>query len=61
MTERDEPVARLEPIADASDPIALAGPGRPPRDTSLAAVEPLKLTRGPPPSEILDEMRADSS
>jgi prevent-host-death family protein len=63
VTERGEPVARLEPIVDASDPIArLELEGRIVRRATrdLATVEPLKLALERPLSDILDEMREDT-
>ena len=63
VTERGEPVARLEPIADESDPVTrLERQGRIVRRASgdLATVRPLKLDLERPLSEILEEMREDT-
>ena len=64
VTERGQPVARLEPIVDPADAIArLESEGRIVRRATgdLAAIRPLKLTLERPLSQLLDEMRADSS
>ena len=63
VTERGEPVARLEPIVDEDDPLArLERQGRIlKRSTSdLAKIRPLKLDLEKPLSAILDEMREDT-
>jgi prevent-host-death family protein len=65
VTERGEPVARLEPLADADDVItrlerrgliARRATGR----GDLSGVKPLKLELERPLSELVDEMREDT-
>ena len=63
VTERGQPVARLEPIVDESDPLArLERQGRILRRGAgdLAAVQPLKLDLDRPLSGLVDELREDS-
>lgn len=63
VTERGEPVARLEPIVDASDPIVrLEREGRIVHRGSgdVSGVRPLKLELERPLSAILDELREDT-
>jgi len=63
VTERGQPVARLEPIEDADDPIArLEREGRIARRGrgDLSKIRPLKLDLERPLSAILDEMREDT-
>jgi len=62
VTERGVAVARLEPIVDASDPIArLDAEGRIVRRArrDLARVQPLKLRLDRPLSALLDELRQE--
>jgi prevent-host-death family protein len=63
VTERGQPVARLEPIVDEHDPIArLQREGRLIRRGTGRLADlppPLKLDLERPLSEILDEMRED--
>jgi prevent-host-death family protein len=63
VTERGEPVARLEPIADVRDPIVrLEREGRIVRRGSgdVSGVRPLKLELERPLSALLDELREDT-
>jgi len=63
VTERGEPVARLEPIVDASDAVArLEAEGRIARRATrnLGDVQPLKLRLDRPLSALLDELRQDT-
>lgn len=63
VTERGQPVARLEPIFDEDDPIAsLERQGRIVRRGTgdLSTIRPLKLDLERPLSTILDELREDT-
>jgi len=63
VTERGQPVARLEPITDADDPIAaLERQGRIVKRGvgDLSRIRPLKLELERPLSAILEEMREDT-
>lgn len=63
VTERGEPVARLEPIADEGDPVArLERQGRIVRRGrgDLSAIQPLKRDLERPLSALLDEMGEDT-
>ncbi len=63
VTERGQPVARLEPIVHHDDPIArLERQGRILRRGSgdLSKIRPLRLDLERPLSAILDELREDT-
>jgi prevent-host-death family protein len=63
VTERGQPVARLEPLLDANDPLArLENQGRIlSRGTGdLSKMRPLKLELERPLGAILDELREDT-
>ena len=63
VTERGQPVARLEPIVDESDPLArLEREGRILRRGTgdLSRIRPLKLELEQPLSTIVDELRQDT-
>jgi prevent-host-death family protein len=63
VTERGQPVARLEPIVDESDPVArLEREGRILRRATgdLSKLRPLKLELEQPLSTIVDELRQDT-
>jgi prevent-host-death family protein len=63
VTERGQPVARLEPIVDERDPVVrLEQQGRVLRRGrgDLSTIRPLKLDLERPLSETLDELREDT-
>jgi prevent-host-death family protein len=63
VTERGQPVARLEPIVDERDPVArLERQGRVLRRATrdLARIRPLRLELERPLSSILEELREDT-
>jgi prevent-host-death family protein len=63
VTERGQPVARLEPIVDERDPVArLERQGRLLRrgKGDLSKIKPLKLELERPLSSIVEELREDT-
>ncbi len=63
VTERGQPVARLEPIVDERDPVTrLERQGRVVRRGrgDLSTIKPLTLKLDPPLSATLEEMREDT-
>lgn len=64
VTERGEPVARLEPIVDVSDPVkrlTAAGLLRPRGSGDVSRMPRPQLWPGRPVSEVLREMRDEES